>query len=48
MIFKQLAAEKPLDKESMLKINGIIEKKFEWFGEEFLKLINEYVNDEIY
>ncbi len=37
---KQLAAEKPFDKESMLQINGVGLKKYERFGEEFLEIIN--------
>jgi len=37
---KHLANEKPYDKASMLEVNGIGEKKFEQFGEEFLEVIN--------
>jgi len=37
---KHLANDKPFDKASMLEVNGIGEKKFEQFGEEFLKIIN--------
>ena len=37
---KHLANEKPHDKDSMLKVNGVGEKKFEQFGEEFLSVIN--------
>ena len=37
---KHLANDKPFDKASMLEVNGIGEKKFEQFGEEFLNLIN--------
>jgi len=37
---KHLANEKPFDKASMLKINGVGEKKYEQFGEEFLDVIN--------
>ena len=37
---KHLANEKPFDKNSMLKVNGVGEKKFEQFGEEFLSVIN--------
>jgi len=36
---KHLANEKPYDKASMLKVNGVGEKKYEQFGEEFLELI---------
>ena len=38
---KHLASDKPYDKISMLEVNGIGEKKYEQFGEEFLDLINE-------
>ncbi|OIP56310.1 MAG: ATP-dependent DNA helicase RecQ [Helicobacteraceae bacterium CG2_30_36_10] len=37
---KHLASEKPYDKASMLEVNGVGEKKFEQYGEEFLALIN--------
>ena len=37
---KHLANEKPFDKNSMLKVNGVGEKKFEQFGEEFLSVIH--------
>ncbi|MBU0719820.1 DNA helicase RecQ [bacterium] len=37
---KHLAAEKPHDKASMLEVNGIGEKKYEQYGEDFLELIN--------
>ena len=37
---KHLANEKPFDKNSMLEVNGVGEKKFEQFGEEFLSVIN--------
>ncbi len=37
---KHLANEKPFDKASMLEVNGVGEKKFEQFGEEFLSVIN--------
>ena len=37
---KHLANEKPHDKMSMLEVNGVGEKKFEQFGEEFLEVIN--------
>ena len=37
---KHLASEKPFDKATMLKINGVGEKKYEQFGEEFLEVIN--------
>jgi len=36
---KYLASEKPDDKESMLEINGIGEKKYDSFGEDFLEII---------
>jgi len=38
---KHLANDKPDDKVSMLEVNGIGEKKYEQFGEEFLGVINE-------
>ncbi len=37
---KHLANEKPHDKDSMLEVNGVGEKKFEQFGEDFLGVIN--------
>jgi ATP-dependent DNA helicase RecQ len=37
---KHLANEKPYDKTSMLKINGVGEKKYEQFGDEFLEVLN--------
>jgi len=37
---KHLANDKPYDKVSMLKVNGVGEKKYEQFGEEFLEVIN--------
>ncbi|MFT5659583.1 MAG: ATP-dependent DNA helicase RecQ [Sulfurimonas sp.] len=37
---KHLANEKPHDKVSMLEVNGVGEKKFEQYGEEFLSVIN--------
>ncbi len=37
---KHLANDKPFDKASMLEVNGVGEKKFEQFGEEFLEIIN--------
>ncbi len=37
---KHLANDKPYDKATMLEVNGIGEKKFEQFGEEFLEIIN--------
>jgi len=36
---KHLANDKPFDKDSMLEVNGIGEKKYEQFGEEFLAVI---------
>ena len=38
---KHLANDKPVDKSSMLEVNGIGEKKYEQFGEEFLAVIND-------
>ncbi|MCD6432463.1 MAG: DNA helicase RecQ [Sulfurimonas sp.] len=37
---KHLASDKPYDKASMLEVNGVGEKKFEQFGEDFLEVIN--------
>ncbi|MBT5933783.1 DNA helicase RecQ [Sulfurimonas sp.] len=37
---KHLANDKPIDKDSMLEVNGIGEKKFTQFGEVFLDVIN--------
>jgi len=37
---KHLANDKPHDKSSMLAVNGVGEKKFAQYGEEFLALIN--------
>ncbi|MDA7817182.1 DNA helicase RecQ [Sulfurimonas sp.] len=36
---KHLAADKPNDKESMLEVNGVGEKKFNQFGKDFLEII---------
>ncbi len=38
---KHLANDKPSDKSSMLEVNGIGEKKYEQYGEEFLSIIND-------
>ena len=38
---KHLANDKPFDKESMLEVNGVGEKKFNSFGEDFLNIIND-------
>jgi len=37
---KHLASQKPLDKQSMLEVNGVGEKKFEQYGEAFLSVIH--------
>lgn len=37
---KNISADKPKDKASMLMVNGIGEKKFEQFGEAFLEVVN--------
>ncbi len=37
---KHLANLKPFDKNSMLEVNGVGEKKFEQYGEDFLDIIN--------
>jgi ATP-dependent DNA helicase RecQ len=37
---KHLCAQKPYDKESMLEVNGVGEKKYNSFGEDFLEIIN--------
>ncbi|MEA1891228.1 MAG: DNA helicase RecQ [Campylobacterota bacterium] len=37
---KYLASKKPFDKASMLEVNGVGEKKYEQFGEDFLAIIN--------
>ena len=37
---KHLANDKPFDKDSMLEVNGVGEKKFNSFGEDFLEIIN--------
>lgn len=39
-VLKNLSSAKPYDKKSMLEVNGVGEKKFEQFGEEFLEVIN--------
>lgn len=39
-VLKNLSSVKPYDKASMLEVNGVGEKKFEQFGEEFLEIIN--------
>jgi len=38
---KHLANDKPVDKESMLEVNGIGKKKYSQYGEEFLAIIND-------
>ena len=38
---KHLANDKPFDKASMLEVNGIGEKKYEQYGEDFLDVIND-------
>jgi ATP-dependent DNA helicase RecQ len=38
---KHLASAKPYDKASMLEVNGVGEKKYEQYGEEFLEVIND-------
>jgi len=38
---KHLANDKPYDKASMLEVNGVGEKKYEQFGEEFLEVISK-------
>jgi ATP-dependent DNA helicase RecQ len=40
---KHLAHLKPQDKDDMLEVNGVGEKKFNSFGEEFLAVIEEYL-----
>ncbi len=37
---KHLANDKPFDKASMLEVNGVGEKKYEQYGEDFLEIIN--------
>ena len=37
---KEMAAMRPADREAMLNVGGVGEKKFERFGEAFLELIN--------
>jgi len=37
---KHLCANKPYDKASMLEVNGVGEKKYEQYGEDFLNIIN--------
>jgi len=39
-VLKNLSSCKPYDKMSMLEVNGVGEKKFEQFGEQFLEVIN--------
>ncbi len=39
-VLKNLSSAKPYDKMSMLEVNGVGEKKFEQFGEQFLEVIN--------
>lgn len=38
---KHLADDMPTNKEEMLEVNGVGEKKFAQFGEAFLEVINE-------
>jgi len=37
-VLKNLSVAKPTDKESMLQVNGVAEKKFQLFGEQFLEV----------
>ena len=39
---KHLANDKPYDKESMLEVNGVGEKKYQQFGEDFLEIIESF------
>ena len=39
-VLKNISISKPHDKVSMLEVNGVGEKKFELFGEQFLEVIN--------
>ena len=39
-VLKHLANDRPTDKTSMLEVNGVGEKKFEQFGEDFLEVLN--------
>jgi ATP-dependent DNA helicase RecQ len=39
-VLKNLSVAKPHDKESMLQVNGVAEKKFQLFGEQFLEVFN--------
>jgi len=39
---KHLANDIPTDKDSMLEVNGIGEKKYEQYGEDFLDVLSEY------
>jgi len=41
---KHLSQSKPHDKTAMLEINGVGLKKFEQFGEEFLEIINSFLD----
>ena len=40
---KEMAKEKPVDEQGMLEINGVGKKKFEQYGEAFLKVISFYL-----
>ena len=39
---REMARQRPCDKESFLAITGVGEKKLEWFGPEFIRLIREF------
>ncbi|NMA49715.1 MAG: DNA helicase RecQ, partial [Tissierellia bacterium] len=41
---KEMASYYPRDKQSLLKVSGVGEKKFETYGEEFLNIIVDYAD----
>ena len=43
----ELAEKKPINRWEMLKVRGIGNQKFKNFGEDFLRLINEFSDDDI-
>ena len=42
---KYLASEKPYNEETMLEVNGVGNKKYEQFGEDFLKTISSFLKN---
>lgn len=43
---RDMSKKYPLDREAMLQVKGVGEKKFDKFGQEFVETIKEYVEEE--